>query len=84
MQTHPNHSTPHSILCNFFNAMLSHSSWASQLSRTRDLDIAVEVDSVSCDCSQKWVRGNLVSYNCNKNGAIVTKLILCEKQPGIV
>ena len=42
-------SAPHSISCNCTNSMRSHSSWASQQSKTIDLDIAVQVDSVSCN-----------------------------------
>ena len=44
------------------------SMWASQSPKTIDLDIAVQGDSVSCNCTQKLVHGNTVSCNCNENG----------------
>ena len=69
VKMNPCHSTPHSILCNCINPMRSHSSWASQLSKTIDLDIAVQVDPVPCNCNQKWVHGNPVSCNCNEKSA---------------
>ena len=70
MKILPIYSAPHSISCNCTNPMWSHSSWASQLSKTIDLDIAVQVHSVSC--------------NCNENSANSTRPIRCEKQSGIV
>ena len=52
------------------NPMWQHSSWASQLSETKDLDSAVHADSVLC--------------NCNEISAILKKPNRCEKQSGIV
>ena len=84
VKINPIHSAPHSISCNCTNPMWFHSSWASQLLKTIDLDIAVQIDSVSCNCNQKWVHVNTVSCNCNENNMILTKPIRCEKQSGIV
>ena len=84
VKINPIHSAPHSISCNCTNPMWFHSSWASQLLKTIDLDIAVQIDSVSCNCNQKWVHVNTVSCNCNENSVILTKPIRCEKQSGIV
>ena len=66
MKINPIHSAQHSISCNYNNPIWSHSRWALQLSKTIDLDITVQVDSMSCNCKRKWVRGNTVSCNCNK------------------
>ena len=70
VKINPIHSAPHSISCNCTNPMWFHSSWASQLLKTIDLDIAVQIDSVSCNCNQKWVHVNTVSCNCNENSVI--------------
>ena len=55
VKTNTIHSASHSISCNCTNTMRSHSSWASQLSNTIDIDMTVQVDSVSCNCIQEWV-----------------------------
>ena len=49
--------------------------WALWSPKTIDLDIAVQGDSVSCNCNQQWVPGNPVSCNCNENGEILTKWV---------
>ena len=63
------------------NSMWSHSSWESQLSKTIDLEIPVQVDSVSCNCNQKCVHGNLVSCKCNKNITILTNQSDAKSNP---
>ena len=72
VKINPIFSAPHSISCNCTNPMRYHSSWASQLSKTIDLDIAVQVYSVSRNCNQIWVCGIPVSCNCNESSAILT------------
>ena len=58
VKVNPIHSAPHSISCNCTNPMWSHSSWASQLSKTIDLGITVQCRVAAI--KSEFMAGNLV------------------------